>query len=45
LRENTTWTLVDDFEKLREELGINKWLVFGGSWYVIPHIFWASDLR
>ncbi|WP_066424256.1 prolyl aminopeptidase [Anabaena sp. 4-3] len=32
LRENTTWHLVDDIEKLREHLGIEKWVVFGGSW-------------
>lgn len=32
LRENTTWDLVADMEKLREQLGIDRWLVFGGSW-------------
>ena len=32
LRENTTWDLVSDIEKLREHLGIDKWVVFGGSW-------------
>jgi proline iminopeptidase len=32
LRENTTWDLVNDIEKLREYLGIEKWVVFGGSW-------------
>ncbi len=32
LRENTTWDLVADMERLREHLGIEKWLVFGGSW-------------
>lgn len=32
LRENTTWDLVADIEKLREYLGIEKWFVFGGSW-------------
>ncbi len=32
LDANTTWHLVDDIEKLREELGIERWLVFGGSW-------------
>lgn len=34
LRENTTWDLVDDIEKLREKLGVDKWVVFGGSWCV-----------
>lgn len=32
LVDNTTWTLVDDIEKLREHLGIDRWQVFGGSW-------------
>lgn len=32
LRENTTWDLVGDCERLREHLGIDRWLVFGGSW-------------
>lgn len=32
LEENTTWDLVADTEKVREHLGIEKWLVFGGSW-------------
>jgi len=32
LDENTTWDLVEDMEKLRAHLGIEKWQVFGGSW-------------
>jgi proline iminopeptidase len=32
LVDNTTWHLVEDMEKLREHLGIERWLVFGGSW-------------
>jgi proline iminopeptidase len=32
LEDNTTWHLVADMERLREELGIKRWLVFGGSW-------------
>ncbi|MBN8279590.1 MAG: prolyl aminopeptidase [Gammaproteobacteria bacterium] len=32
LRENTTWDLVADIEALRVKLGIDRWLVFGGSW-------------
>jgi len=32
LRENTTWDLVADAERIRERLGIDRWLVFGGSW-------------
>ncbi|MGV3551717.1 prolyl aminopeptidase [Rhizobium sp.] len=29
---NTTWHLVDDMEKLRELMGVEQWLVLGGSW-------------
>jgi proline iminopeptidase len=32
LRENTTWDLVADMERLREHLGLERWQVFGGSW-------------
>lgn len=31
-RHNTTPLLIADIEKLRQMLGIEKWLVFGGSW-------------
>jgi len=44
LQDNTTWTLVEDIERLRKRLGIQKWSVFGGSWgstlalaYAIKH--------
>ena len=32
LEQNTTWDLVEDIETLKNELGFEKWLVFGGSW-------------
>jgi proline iminopeptidase len=32
LVDNTTWHLVEDMEQLRTHLGIERWLVFGGSW-------------
>ncbi|XP_035825673.1 probable proline iminopeptidase isoform X2 [Aplysia californica] len=32
LKDNTTWHLVEDIERLREHLKIEKWVVFGGSW-------------
>jgi len=32
LEDNTTWLLVADIERLRTFLGIERWLVFGGSW-------------
>jgi proline iminopeptidase len=44
LRNNTTQLLVQDMETLRRHLGIDRWLVFGGSWgstlaiaYAISH--------
>ena len=32
IRDNTTWDIVDDLEKLRVELGFDDWVVMGGSW-------------
>lgn len=32
LRDNTTWALVEDMERLRRHLDIERWQVFGGSW-------------
>ncbi|WEN15864.1 prolyl aminopeptidase [Rhodanobacter sp. AS-Z3] len=32
LTDNTTWHLVADIEAIREKLGIERWVVFGGSW-------------
>lgn len=44
LKDNTTWDSVNDMEKIRELLKIEKWAVFGGSWgstlalaYAIKH--------
>ncbi|MGP4097119.1 prolyl aminopeptidase [Nonomuraea sp. KM90] len=32
LTNNTTHHLIADMERLREHLGIDKWLLYGGSW-------------
>ena len=32
LKENTTWDLVEDIEKIRKKLEIDTWAIFGGSW-------------
>lgn len=32
LEANTTWHLVADMERLRTLMGVERWLVFGGSW-------------
>ena len=44
LDDNTTWALIDDIERLRVHLGVERWTVFGGSWgstlalaYAIAH--------
>ncbi len=32
LEANTTWHLVEDIERLRAHLGVERWHLFGGSW-------------
>ncbi|MES9971467.1 MAG: prolyl aminopeptidase [Candidatus Thiodiazotropha sp.] len=32
IESNTTWDLVNDMEKIRQQLNIEQWLLFGGSW-------------
>ena len=32
LENNTTQALVSDMEMIREKLGVDRWVVFGGSW-------------
>ena len=32
IKNNTTWDLVSDIEKIRLKLNVNRWVVFGGSW-------------
>jgi proline iminopeptidase len=51
LRDNTTPLLIADMETLRRRLGIERWLVFGGSWgstlalaYAIAHAERCSGL-
>ena len=33
-KNNTTWDLVSDVEKIRLHLGVKQWIIFGGSWGV-----------
>ena len=42
LSTNTTAHLIADMEKLREHLGIDKWLLWGGSWGSILGIVYAE---
>ncbi len=39
---NTTWDLVDDIELIRKELGVDKWIVFGGSWGATLALIYAQ---
>ena len=32
IRDNTTPHLINDIETLRQHLGIDQWIIFGGSW-------------
>ena len=32
LKENDTWSLVQDMESLRTHLNVDQWAIFGGSW-------------
>lgn len=42
LSHNTTWHLVSDMERLREHLGIERWLLFGGSWGSVLGLAYAE---
>ena len=44
IENNTTWHLIGDIERIRLALGVESWIVFGGSWgatlaliYAITH--------
>jgi proline iminopeptidase len=39
---NTTWDLVADLERIRAALGIERWIVFGGSWGACLALIYAA---
>ncbi|WP_204112556.1 prolyl aminopeptidase [Shimia biformata] len=39
---NTTWHLVADIERIRATLGIEQWIVFGGSWGATLSLVYAQ---
>ncbi|MDX1695292.1 MAG: prolyl aminopeptidase [Ketobacteraceae bacterium] len=43
LENNTTQDLIDDIEKIREHLGVDKWVLFGGSWGATLALLYAQD--
>ncbi len=40
--DNTTWHLVEDIEAIRRSLGVDRWLLFGGSWGSTLALAYAS---
>lgn len=39
---NTTWHLVGDIERVRRTLGIEQWIIFGGSWGATLALIYAQ---
>ncbi len=42
LENNTTPELIKDIEKIREYLGVTKWMLFGGSWGATLGLLYAQ---
>lgn len=42
IAENTTAHLLDDMERIRQQLRIDQWLVFGGSWGATLALIYAQ---
>eukprot|EP00877_Chromochloris_zofingiensis_P011627 jgi/Chrzof1/6718/Cz19g06220.t1 len=42
LQDNHTAAVVQDYELLRQHLGVNQWLVLGGSWGVALSLAYAQ---
>ncbi|MBM1815525.1 prolyl aminopeptidase [Pseudosulfitobacter pseudonitzschiae] len=42
IENNTTWHLVRDIEMIREALGIDAWIAFGGSWGATLALIYAQ---
>ena len=42
VENNTTWDLVADIERIRTDLGIEAWTVFGGSWGACLALLYAE---
>ncbi len=41
IKDNSTRNLIEDIEKIREHLKIDKWVVFGGSWGAALSLIYA----
>lgn len=42
VESNTTWDLIADIERIRAALGIERWIVFGGSWGATLALLYAQ---
>ncbi|MBI1417186.1 MAG: prolyl aminopeptidase [Limimaricola sp.] len=42
IEANTTWHLVQDIEAIRVRMGIDRWIVFGGSWGATLALIYAQ---
>ncbi len=42
VEDNTTWHLVEDIERIRKHLGVESWVVFGGSWGATLSLIYAQ---
>lgn len=42
VEDNTTWHLIDDMEHIRRKMGIDQWIVFGGSWGAALALIYAQ---
>ena len=42
LENNDTWTIIQDIEAIREALGVERWVVFGGSWGATLALLYAE---
>ncbi|QEE37065.1 prolyl aminopeptidase [Octadecabacter sp. SW4] len=43
VEDNTTWHLVRDIELIRTTLGIERWIVFGGSWGATLSLIYGQE--
>ena len=43
VENNTTWHLIRDIELIRARFGIEKWIVFGGSWGATLSLLYAQS--
>ena len=43
IENNTTWHLVSDIELIRASLGIERWILFGGSWGATLALIYAQE--